>query len=79
MKATVHVPCPYCGVVNKRAVDIFTCVMGMQVWHCDCEIGGCEQPFGVVLMAQPQARTYKIGDEKILGAVDFPKKETPLP
>jgi len=75
MKTTVYVPCPHCNIVNERAVEITAIIMPLEIWHCDCEQGGCEKPFAVRLMASPQARTAKIGDEIILGEV-WNKKES---
>lgn len=69
MKIRVKVTCPYCGHVNDRVVEFTSQIEGIVIWYCEQEDGGCDKQFGVRLMIQPQARTYQLTNEKILGAV----------
>lgn len=75
MKTTVYIKCPACGHENERQVEITSTIMPWAVWYCDCEAGGCDKPFAVRLMAEPQARTAVMGEEVLLGAVGLQKQK----
>ena len=77
MRAIVFVPCPYCGLENKRTAELKSQVGEDELWHCDIESGGCDKQFHIRLMADVKAITRPLGEPNDLGYVTKTREEKP--